>query len=54
LNDHGWLSLEVGANQAGRVCALLAAGNFDGPEIIKDYNNIERVVIAKQRIFTNG
>jgi release factor glutamine methyltransferase len=49
LNDHGWLSLEVGANQA-----LLAAGNFDGPEIIKDYNNIERVVIAKQRIFTNG
>jgi release factor glutamine methyltransferase len=54
LNRDGLLALEVGANQAERVKALCKQYNFDAPEIIKDYNNIRRVVITKQRIPTNG
>ena len=54
LNRDGLLALEVGANQADRVKALCKQYNFDAPEIIKDYNNIRRVVITKQRISRNG
>ncbi len=50
LNNDGFLALETGAGQAGRVCALLEEVNFNLRWIIKDYNNIERVVLAQQRI----
>ena len=54
LNDDGLLALEVGANQADRICAMLDEQNFKVLDIIKDYNNIKRVVMAKQRTFANG
>ncbi|MFH1191439.1 MAG: peptide chain release factor N(5)-glutamine methyltransferase [Candidatus Omnitrophota bacterium] len=54
LNDDGWLAFEVGANQANRLCALCAEQNFNVTDIIKDYNNIKRVVIAQQRTLING
>ena len=54
LNGDGLLALEVGASQAQRVCAICAEQNFNLLDIIKDYNNIKRVVIAKQRSFANG
>jgi len=54
LNADGWLALEVGANQANRVCAMLKEQNFNALEIIKDYNNIKRVVMAKSGVLTNG
>ncbi|MDP2927312.1 MAG: peptide chain release factor N(5)-glutamine methyltransferase [Candidatus Omnitrophota bacterium] len=54
LNDGGLLAFEVGANQADRLCAMCDEQNFNALDIIKDYNNIKRVVIAKQRTSENG
>jgi release factor glutamine methyltransferase len=54
LNDDGWLALEAGANQADRLCAMCDEQNFSALDIIKDYNNIKRVVIAKKRVSANG
>lgn len=54
LNVDGLLVFEVGANQADRLCAMCDAQNFNVLDIIKDYNNIKRVVMAKQRISANG
>lgn len=48
LKTEGLLALELGANQARRVCAMYGKEKFNAVELIKDYNNIERVVIAKQ------
>jgi release factor glutamine methyltransferase len=53
LNPDGFLALEVGANQAERVCAMCIKQNFSVLDIIKDYNNIKRVVMAK-RSFAHG
>ncbi len=49
LNTGGLLALEMGARQDQRICAMLKAAGFEVTDIIKDYNNIKRVVIAKQR-----
>jgi len=49
LNANGLLVFEVGQHQDERVCQLLDKQKFDVLNIIKDYNNIKRVVIAKQR-----
>jgi len=49
LNVDGLLAFEIGANQADRICMLCAEQNFSVLDIIKDYNDIKRVVIAKQR-----
>ncbi|HNW39282.1 MAG TPA: peptide chain release factor N(5)-glutamine methyltransferase [Candidatus Omnitrophota bacterium] len=54
LNQDGLLAMEVGANQANQVRALCVGQGFNILEIIKDYNNIKRVVIAKQGISANG
>jgi len=55
LNTDGLLALEVGFRQAKRVCAILKGKNFDVLDLINDYNNIPRVVIAKSRVKkTNG
>ncbi len=44
LHDGGFLAVEVGIHQAAAVAALAAA--FSRTEILKDYNGIERVVVA--------
>ena len=50
LKEGGLLVFEVGQNQAGRVRDMLRwREKFDDVSIIKDYNNIQRVVIAKKR-----
>ncbi len=46
LNKNGWLCFEVGVNQAQDVKELLK-NKFKNVKIVKDYNNIERVVIGK-------
>ena len=51
LNRNGLLAFEVGADQAQRVSGICAKQNFDVLDVIKDYNNIKRVVIAKQKDF---
>ena len=54
LKIDGLLALEVGFDQAKRLGAICAQQNFDVLDIIKDYNNINRVIIAKQRVLVNG
>jgi release factor glutamine methyltransferase len=54
LNVDGLLVLEAGADQAERICAICNEQNFSVLDIIKDYNNIKRVVVAKQRTPVNG
>ena len=46
LAPDGWLFLEVGEGQAGRVADMLTRRGFRGTEIIKDYGGVERVVKA--------
>lgn len=48
LNDHGLLAFEVGINQSCLVEILLKKENFSDIRIIKDYNNIERVVMGRK------
>jgi release factor glutamine methyltransferase len=50
LNNDGLLVLEVGIKQAAVVKAMLHKENFSDIKIIKDYNNIDRVVMGKKRI----
>lgn len=54
LNADGYLALEVGDRQAEPVARICATHNFNVPDIFKDYNGIKRVVITKQRAWTNG
>jgi release factor glutamine methyltransferase len=46
LNQNGFLAFEVGHNQSKKVKSLLKKNNFKNIEIVKDLNNIERVVIG--------
>jgi len=49
LKSGGWLVLEIGAGQSAGVRKMIARlGKFEGPEIIKDYSGIDRVVIARK------
>jgi release factor glutamine methyltransferase len=49
LKRDGWLGLEIGKGQAGEVHKrIVSSGEFSELKIIKDYNSIERVVIAKK------
>ncbi len=51
LKEGGLLAFEVGINQAGQVKDMLEAEEkFDDLRIIEDYNNIQRVLIARKRI----
>ncbi len=47
LNPSGYLALEVGSAQAENVARICAKHNFNGTQIIKDYNDIARVVITQ-------
>jgi release factor glutamine methyltransferase len=54
LNNNGLLALEVGINQSQPVRLMLEKKDFSDIKIINDYNNIQRVIIAKKRINLNG
>ncbi len=51
LNPGGSLALEVGSGQAENVARICAQHNFNGTQIIKDYNDIARVVITQLKDF---
>ena len=53
LKNGGMLVLEIGEGQANAVKKLLSA-NFKNINIIKDYNNIQRIVIATAKGATNA
>jgi release factor glutamine methyltransferase len=48
LNRDGLIAFEVGAKQAEAVKAMLIKENFRDLKIVKDYNNIDRVVLGKK------
>jgi len=48
LNNNGLLAFEVGAKQAGAVKLMLLKEKFSDIKIIKDYNNINRVVTGRK------
>ena len=48
LKPGGLLALELGSDQALAVKAMLGQENFKLLKIINDYNNIERVILAKK------
>jgi uncharacterized protein len=47
LNDKGIFAFECGENQADDISELLEKNRFDS-FIIKDYNNIDRIVIGRR------
>lgn len=49
LKNGGFLAFEVGYNQAENVAELMKKNSFAILSIVKDYNNIDRVVIGQLR-----
>ncbi|MCX6970426.1 MAG: peptide chain release factor N(5)-glutamine methyltransferase [Verrucomicrobia bacterium] len=47
LSPGGLLALEIGHDQAARVCELLQANNYRDISPRRDYQNIERFIIAR-------
>jgi len=48
LKDSGFLILEMGSGQRGAIESLIKKSkNFEAIEVIKDYNNIERVIVVR-------
>lgn len=47
FEDQGWLALEVGHDQSMGVKSLLEEAHYKAIEIIKDYSQIERVLLAR-------
>jgi len=49
LNPNGKINFEIGIGQADDIKKMLER-DFECIEIIKDYNNIDRIVVAKLRV----
>jgi release factor glutamine methyltransferase len=50
LKEEGFLIMEMGFNQAEDIKNIFKdLGNFEIIEMVKDYNNIDRVIVAKVR-----
>lgn len=47
LNQGGYLMFEMGINQVDDIKALMQEGGFQGIEIVKDYNKIERIIYGR-------
>ncbi|MDD5252737.1 MAG: peptide chain release factor N(5)-glutamine methyltransferase [Candidatus Omnitrophota bacterium] len=54
LKGNGLLMFEVGLNQANFVKEMLQRQGFNQLSLIRDYNNIERIVTAKKGLLKNG
>ncbi|MDD4894682.1 MAG: peptide chain release factor N(5)-glutamine methyltransferase [Candidatus Omnitrophica bacterium] len=55
LKENGLLIMEIGFNQKEAVKNIFkVCGYFEIIDEVKDYNNIDRIVIAKKRERTNG
>ena len=46
LAPGGRIALEIGHDQAARVCELLTQGGFSSVEAVKDYEDVDRFVFA--------
>ena len=49
LKPGGWLCLEFGMGQGDAVCAILERNGYEIVERKKDFNEIERAVLARKR-----
>ena len=49
LTEKGYLAFEVGYNQAEKVSEIMRKNSFDVISVVKDYGDVERVVIGKKR-----
>ncbi|MBL7092267.1 MAG: peptide chain release factor N(5)-glutamine methyltransferase [Candidatus Omnitrophica bacterium] len=50
LQDKGMLLLEIGDNQADSVKEIIAqSGKFALVKVVRDYNNVERVIVAQRQ-----
>ena len=50
LNKNGYLILEMGFGQNAKIRKILQNSlNFEIIDVVKDYNNIDRVIVAKNR-----
>ena len=49
LNKNGYLAVEIGIYQAADVVKIFENAGFKEIKVIKDFNNIERIVIGKLR-----
>ena len=48
LKPGGWLCFEFGMGQGDDVCSILAQHGYEIVERTKDFNNIERAVLARK------
>lgn len=49
LKSGGYLAFEVGHDQAQRVKELMEESDFENVVVVRDYHNIERIVIGKKK-----
>lgn len=49
LKSGGYLAFEVGHDQAPKVKELMEENNFENVVIVRDYHDIERIVIGKKK-----
>lgn len=55
LKEDGILLMEMGFGQKNAIEKILQdSGNFQIIEIVKDYNHIDRVIVAKREVRENG
>ncbi|NWF52674.1 MAG: peptide chain release factor N(5)-glutamine methyltransferase [Nitrospirae bacterium] len=50
LNERGYLFLEIGENQSGKIIRIAERAGFKNISLIKDYAGVERIFIAKKEI----
>ena len=48
LNQNGKIFFELGKSQSGKVFELMKNNNFTDIELVKDYQNIERIIYGKK------
>ncbi len=48
LKDNGYIAFELGINQADSVANIFKDNGYTVKDIIKDFNNIKRVIIAQR------
>jgi len=49
LKSGGYLAFEVGHDQASKVKKLMEENDFENVVVVRDYHNIERIVIGKKK-----
>ena len=49
LKSGGYLAFEVGHDQAPKVKELMEENDFENVVVVRDYHNIERIVIGKKK-----